>query len=69
MVTFPELIQFKAPSGLTAQLASVAEREQLSVSALVRKFVVEQIERLSDSEDHSAEMNAHRGPRGGLVLA
>jgi hypothetical protein len=68
-IAFPELVQFKAPAGLTAQLSSIAERERLSVSALVRRFVVQQLEHSHETKDQqSDEMTAYDGPHG-LVTA
>jgi len=62
---FPEMLQFRGPRGLSLQLASIAEREQLSVSALVRRFVCEQVERrFSDKNGQAAEMSRYDGPRG-----
>jgi hypothetical protein len=68
-IHFPELIQFKAPSGLTAQLTVIAERESSSVSAVLRRLVLEQLERAAVKQsERSSRMAAYDGPRG-LVVA
>ena len=64
-ISFPELVAFKAPAGLSADLACIAERVQLSVSALIRRLVVAHVERSKAAKDEPrsrTRMAAYDGP-------
>ena len=60
-----KLVAFKAPAGLSADLACIAEREHLSVSAIIRRLVVAHVERSKVAKDEprsKTRMATYDGP-------
>jgi hypothetical protein len=61
---FPEMLQFKGPSGLKAAVAAVAARDHTSASEIIRQGTLAHLRRLGAPLDQAESSDQQRRKAG-----